>query len=88
MLIPGKLYRFDLGNTKCTFYILSKDYAGYWRVGFIETTTDYNTLHLFLGVMRVSYGSNFLLNELLFIVNDNKVIARSINDKKYMVLVC
>ena len=82
------MYRFELGNTICTFYTLSKDNVGYRRVGFIETATDYNTLHLYLGIMRVSYGSNFQLNEMLFIVNDNKVIARSINDERYMVLVC
>ena len=88
MLIPGKLYRYDAGNTYCTYYTLSKDTVGYKRVGFTETATDCNTVHLFLGVMNVTYGSNFQLNEMLFIVNDNKIIARSINDERYMVPVC
>ena len=88
MLIPGKLYRFDLGNTVCTFYALSKDNVGYKRVGFTETVTYYNTLHLYLGVREVSYGSSFQLNEMLFIINDNKIIARSISDERYMVLAC
>ena len=88
MLTPGKLYRFDSGNTVCTFFTLMFK-LGYYKATIpLKTISIHkNDIHYFLGEFKTNYGwpQEDYYEELIFIVND-VVIARDKKDERYMTI--